>query len=175
MISRVLAVVLATVALSGDAYPQDIERGQRLYDRWCAECHGFDGAGDGSAAAYMMPRPRDFTIGVYQIRTTANGELPTDADLVNTELTADEAGVAVLGQTTGSSRLGLPMGLEAPRIIAMIPGALAIVILGLTQSIGAMKRAAEQTGERIDPGQELLAIGASNLGAGLSGGSGRQV
>ena len=30
---------------------------------------------------YMLPRPRDFTKGVYQIRTTASGELPTDADI----------------------------------------------------------------------------------------------
>jgi mono/diheme cytochrome c family protein len=29
----------------------------------------------------MLPRPRDFTRGVYQIRTTASGELPTDADI----------------------------------------------------------------------------------------------
>ena len=81
MISRFLTVVLLSPLLSGAAFAQDLERGQRLYDRWCAECHGFDGAGDGSAAAFMMPRPRDFTLGVYQIRTTANGELPTDADL----------------------------------------------------------------------------------------------
>jgi DMSO reductase family type II enzyme heme b subunit len=30
----------------------------------------------------MLPRPRDFTGAVYQIRTTASGELPTDADLL---------------------------------------------------------------------------------------------
>ena len=29
----------------------------------------------------MLPRPRDFTKGTYQIRTTASGELPTDDDL----------------------------------------------------------------------------------------------
>lgn len=68
------------VALA-DASAQDLERGKYLYDRWCAECHGADGAGDGVAAPYMLPRPRDFTWGVYQIRTTASGELPTDADL----------------------------------------------------------------------------------------------
>ena len=33
-------------------------------------------------AEYMLPRPRDFTKGIYQIRTTASGELPTDADLM---------------------------------------------------------------------------------------------
>jgi MFS superfamily sulfate permease-like transporter len=52
----------------------------------------------------------------------------------------------------------------------MLPGALAIVVLGFTASIGAMKLAAEKTGERIDPDRELLAIGLSNVGAGLTGG-----
>jgi mono/diheme cytochrome c family protein len=30
----------------------------------------------------MLPRPRDFTGALYQIRTTASGELPTDADIL---------------------------------------------------------------------------------------------
>ncbi|MGH7481204.1 MAG: c-type cytochrome, partial [Longimicrobiales bacterium] len=56
--------------------------GRAIYERWCAGCHGSDGTGDGVAAAYMLPRPRDFTGGTYQIRTTASGELPTDADIL---------------------------------------------------------------------------------------------
>lgn len=75
-------LLMALVFGWGTASAQDLERGQELYERWCAECHGIEGAGDGSAAPYMLPPPRDFTTGLYQIRTTANGELPTDADLV---------------------------------------------------------------------------------------------
>src|SRR3989442_9905380 len=30
----------------------------------------------------MIPPPRDFTGAIYQIRTTASGQLPTDADLM---------------------------------------------------------------------------------------------
>ncbi len=60
---------------------QGVERGKELYDKWCAGCHGDTGAGDGEAAAYMLPRPRDFTTAVYQVRTTASGELPTDDDM----------------------------------------------------------------------------------------------
>jgi DMSO reductase family type II enzyme heme b subunit len=55
--------------------------GKAVYDKWCAGCHGDTGAGDGVGAAYMLPRPRDFTKGVYQIRTTASGEIPDRADL----------------------------------------------------------------------------------------------
>lgn len=58
------------------------ERGKAVYDKWCAQCHGDTGAGDGPAAAYMLPRPRDFTTAQYQVRTTGTGELPTDADIL---------------------------------------------------------------------------------------------
>ncbi|MDX1673380.1 MAG: c-type cytochrome [Longimicrobiales bacterium] len=56
--------------------------GKPVYDRWCAECHGVDGDGRGDAAAWMLPRPRDFTDAQYQIRTTPSGALPTDADIL---------------------------------------------------------------------------------------------
>ncbi len=82
-----------------------------------------------------------------------------------------DRGVAVLGVISdGSMRLGFPTGLDAGQIVDLLPGALAIVVLGFTLGIAAAKRAAEKTGDQIDPDQELLAIGASNLGAGLSGG-----
>ena len=61
---------------------QDSTAGKAVYDRWCAGCHGDGGAGDGPGAAAMMPRPRDFTLGIYQIRTTATGGLPTDGDML---------------------------------------------------------------------------------------------
>lgn len=57
------------------------EEGRRLYERWCLECHGAEGRGDGPAADRMLPRPRDFTAARYQVRTTGSGELPTDEDL----------------------------------------------------------------------------------------------
>ncbi|HXL35209.1 MAG TPA: c-type cytochrome [Gemmatimonadales bacterium] len=60
---------------------QDTTGGRAVYVKWCAGCHGDAGAGDGPAAAYMLPRPRNFTGGLYKIRTTASGQLPTDADL----------------------------------------------------------------------------------------------
>ncbi len=86
MSRRAAALVVATAILAslepGQLAAQDLERGQALYDRWCAGCHGVEGRGDGPAAAYMLPRPRDFTLGIYQIRTTASGELPRDKDVI---------------------------------------------------------------------------------------------
>ncbi|MBI4483553.1 MAG: c-type cytochrome [Acidobacteria bacterium] len=50
----------------------------------CAACHGDAGRGDGPAATFLFPKPRDFTKGIYKIRTTATGELPTRQDLFDT-------------------------------------------------------------------------------------------
>lgn len=57
------------------------QAGKVLYDKYCAQCHGTDGAGDGYAAPYMLPQPRDFTSGKFKLRTTPSGALPTDDDL----------------------------------------------------------------------------------------------
>jgi mono/diheme cytochrome c family protein len=58
--------------------------GKELYTQHCASCHGPQGKGDGSAAVYIFPKPRDFTRGTFKIRSTPDGELPTDEDLFNT-------------------------------------------------------------------------------------------
>jgi len=70
---------LGAVGLSA----QEGDLGQVTYDKWCAGCHGVDGMGNGEGASIMLPRPRDFSQALYQIRTTASGELPTDADILN--------------------------------------------------------------------------------------------
>ncbi len=56
--------------------------GQAIYAQRCEVCHGAEGDGNGPAAANLDPKPRDFRRGWYKIRTTANGQLPTDDDLV---------------------------------------------------------------------------------------------
>lgn len=57
------------------------QAGKVVYDKWCAQCHGDQGDGEGIAAPFVHPRPRDFTEGKYKIRTTPNLTLPTDADV----------------------------------------------------------------------------------------------
>lgn len=58
--------------------------GNELYASQCATCHGEEGAGNGPAAEYLFPAPRDFTKARYKIRSTPGGELPTDDDLFRT-------------------------------------------------------------------------------------------
>jgi mono/diheme cytochrome c family protein len=57
--------------------------GKQLYDKFCSQCHGDTGAGDGPAAIHLLPAPRNFTTGKFKIRTTPNGALPTHEDLKN--------------------------------------------------------------------------------------------
>jgi mono/diheme cytochrome c family protein len=54
------------------------------YMRYCAGCHGPAGDGEGENAAWVDPKPRDFTAAVFKCRSTPSGTLPTDEDLVST-------------------------------------------------------------------------------------------
>jgi DMSO reductase family type II enzyme heme b subunit len=56
-----------------------------LYMRRCAHCHGEEGDGEGPAAEFMYPLPRDFSLGVFKYKTThADDEFPSDDDLRQT-------------------------------------------------------------------------------------------
>ncbi|MBI4509021.1 MAG: c-type cytochrome [Deltaproteobacteria bacterium] len=52
-----------------------------LYNRYCLACHGERGDGQGPAAPWLYPKPRDFTTGRAKWRTTPSGLPPTGEDL----------------------------------------------------------------------------------------------
>ncbi len=62
----------------------DLESIRKLYEKRCAPCHGKNGEGDGPATGFLVPRPRDFTWGMYKFRSTISGFTPTDEDLFRT-------------------------------------------------------------------------------------------
>ena len=70
-------------AKPGKQSPPSLERGKQVYLDKCAYCHGEKGKGDGPAADYSMPQPRNLTKGHIKIRSTPFGKIPTDADLMN--------------------------------------------------------------------------------------------
>jgi mono/diheme cytochrome c family protein len=63
--------------------PANAAPAQRIYIEKCAFCHGPDGRGNGTSAPSMIPRPRDFTQGVFKYTTTPEGAPPSDDDLVS--------------------------------------------------------------------------------------------
>lgn len=74
----VFFVTLALTAASAFA----ITGAKEVYDKRCAWCHGEKGAGNGPAAEFLNPRPRDFTSGVYKWKSTPFDEIaPADKDL----------------------------------------------------------------------------------------------
>jgi mono/diheme cytochrome c family protein len=66
----------------GADLPPDTALGKRVYAQRCAVCHGPDGHGNGPAAPSLIPRPRDFTLGLFKYKSTPAGQPPTDDDLV---------------------------------------------------------------------------------------------
>ena len=83
------------------------------------------------------------------------------------------------GEATGVEVAGhIPSGLPHltspnldPKILyELAPGALAIVLVGYAEALGAAKAAAIQSGGYIDPNQELVAHGPANILSGLFGG-----
>jgi DMSO reductase family type II enzyme heme b subunit len=74
-------ILIAQTADKLPATEENVAAGKQIYRDSCWYCHGKVGDGNGPAADFLDPRPRDFTAGMYKIRTTKTGELPTDEDL----------------------------------------------------------------------------------------------
>jgi mono/diheme cytochrome c family protein len=67
-----------------DGFTASEQRGHGLYLRYCFECHGVYGDGEGDTAPFIDPKPRNFTLGVFKCRSTPTGTLPVDKDLEDT-------------------------------------------------------------------------------------------
>ena len=59
-------------------------RGAAVFTAHCATCHGERGDGAGPTAAELAHPPANFTIGIYELRTTEHEALPADVDLFRT-------------------------------------------------------------------------------------------
>ncbi len=74
-------------------------RGRIVYDEYCGGCHGTAGEGDGIAARWLNPLPRNFQKGTFKFRSTPSGQLPTRDDLDHT----------ISCGLTGSAMPGFPL------------------------------------------------------------------
>lgn len=97
-----LAVACVVVALTPAGCTPRRERnpaGAELYHRYCASCHGPNGAGDGPVAKWIDPRPADLTQsaldlpglveridGRREVGPHGPSEMPIWADVFNEQL-----------------------------------------------------------------------------------------
>jgi MFS superfamily sulfate permease-like transporter len=86
------------------------------------------------------------------------------------DLTAD--GVATVGPVPqGLPPIGLP-GIAASDLPSIAFGGMALAMVGLAEGLSAARLFAAREGYEIHTNQELLATGAANIAAGISGGMG---
>ena len=66
----------------------DVHAAAEPYRRYCLVCHGALGDGNGESAYWfdtpLFFKPRNFTLAVFECRSTPTGTLPTDEDLYDT-------------------------------------------------------------------------------------------
>ena len=74
MTAAVLMGVLGTTpaqAQTAGIQSADTGRGEAIYLKRCVWCHGEEGDGFGPAGELLVPPPRDFTSGLYKIKTSS--------------------------------------------------------------------------------------------------------
>jgi SulP family sulfate permease len=83
---------------------------------------------------------------------------------------SERAGVAVVGSIpAGLPSLAFPW-LSWAEWRALLPTALAISLVGFTESYAVGQSLASQRRQKVDPNQDLVALGVANLAAAVSGG-----
>lgn len=82
----------------------------------------------------------------------------------------DLQGVAIVGEVPrGLPPLAMP-DLSPDLITSLLLPALLISVIGFVESVSVASTLAAKRRQRIDPNQELIALGAANIGAGFTGG-----
>ena len=82
----------------------------------------------------------------------------------------DQHGVAIVGHIdSGLPSLGLP-DVPAHRYFDLVPSAVGVMLVGFVEGLGAAKTYAAANHYEVDANREFVALGAANLGSGLSSG-----
>lgn len=80
-------------------------------------------------------------------------------------------GVAIVGPIqAGLPTVGLPQGRGVADYLMLVASAAGVVLIAFAEGLAAAKAYADKDGYDIDPNQELIALGAANVGAGLTSG-----
>lgn len=83
----------------------------------------------------------------------------------------EDSGIHVVGEIPAElPSLGLPEWQGWDIMGDIMVGALAVIVVAFAESYAAAKTYASKFGYQVDANQEMIGLGAANLGAGLSGG-----
>jgi high affinity sulfate transporter 1 len=82
-------------------------------------------------------------------------------------LSLADQGVALVGEVPTGFSFASWSGVTADRLVDLLPGAFAIVVVGLASSVAIAKSYAVKSHQRLDANQELIGYGAANIGAGV--------
>jgi mono/diheme cytochrome c family protein len=86
--SGLIALTLGLLVFAGSARAAgpagDPQRGKVVYQRYCVSCHGDLGNGNGEAAQWITPKPRDYRQGTFKCGSTPRESLPLSSDLEKT-------------------------------------------------------------------------------------------
>lgn len=79
----VFMVIVSPDLFRGYVFSADTRSsGRRVYETYCIGCHGDNGLGDGEAASFLSPQPRNFVNGAFKyFHTGETGPLPSDESL----------------------------------------------------------------------------------------------
>ena len=80
----------------------------------------------------------------------------------------DSYGVRIVGEIPSSGiSIGIPAGIDIMDLRSLLPSAVALSLVGFAESVAIASAYAAKHGYKIDANQELIALGASNLGSGF--------
>ena len=88
------------------------------------------------------------------------------AELAVVALDLQDHGVAIVGDVPTGFHFVSLSSVSASDLVDLLPGALAIVIVGLAQSLAIAKSYATKYHYAVDANREMLGYGAANIGAG---------
>jgi mono/diheme cytochrome c family protein len=79
----VFLVIISPDLFRGYVFSEDTRTsGRRVYETYCIGCHGNEGLGNGPAAEFLNPKPRNFVNGAYKFFHFGEpGPLPSDESL----------------------------------------------------------------------------------------------
>lgn len=72
------------ILLGTEETTDQLQHGYALYTKYCVQCHGVNGDGNGAVAEHLNPKPRNYTLGIFKFTSTPYGAKPRRSDLART-------------------------------------------------------------------------------------------